>query len=116
MPNLNSVQREVREIIKYGWAKEGEDYAKMLSSGENVEDHVFVCMMTVSNVLDGMKTDLNRWILYNYGRFFDDMKECDMCPGCDEGTLELVKASGTYPAHLECSNCGGLCNIEKEGE
>lgn len=116
MPNLNSVAKAVKDIVEYNWDKEASDYAKQLSRGEETRNHVFLSLMKVSNVLNETKTDPEMWAFETFNQFFDVMEEGDMCLRCQEGTLNLVKATSLYDDHLKCSNCDGLAVLGKEGD
>ncbi len=72
MPNLNSVQKAVKDIVEYTWEKEASDYAKQLSRGEETRNHVFLSLMTVSNVLNGTKTDPEMWARETFPEFFKE--------------------------------------------
>lgn len=116
MPNLNSMQPQVREIVKYLWSSEACNYARMLAGGEEVESHIFVSLMQVSNVLNGTKTNAKLWAFEQYNKLFEKMFAGHTCPGCDEGTLNLVPAETRNPEHLLCSNCESIYAVVKEPE
>jgi hypothetical protein len=117
MPNLNSMQPQVREIIKYLWSREASDYARLLAGGEEVESHIFVSLMQVSNVLNGTNTNVKLWAFEQFNNLFEKMRADDLCPGCDDGTLELVPAEARNPEHLICSDCESIyAVVREEGE
>jgi hypothetical protein len=116
MPNLNSVRQQVKAIIDYNWEKEAENYAKMLAEGEDIEKHVFVSMMQVSNVLNSTNTDPEMWAFEQFSEFFDAMyDEGDTCLKCGNGTFDLVKATSLHDDHLKCSACEMLAILGKGG-
>ena len=115
MPNLNSVQQAVKDIVEYSWDKESSDYAKQLSRGEETRNHIFLSLMKVSNVLNGTNTDPEMWAFETFQHFFEAMNEGDFCLKCREGTFNLVKATSLYSDHLKCSNCEMLAILGKEG-
>lgn len=115
MPNLNSMQPQVQEIVKYLWSSEACNYARMLAGGEEVESHIFVSLMQVSNVLNGTNTNVKLWAFEQYNKLFEKLYDCDMCPGCDKGTLNLVAAEARNPEHLLCDNCESIYAVVKEG-
>jgi len=114
MPNLNSVQKAVKDIVEYSWDKEASDYAKQLSRGEETRNHIFLSLMSVSNVLNGTNTNPEMWAFEQFLGFFDVMEKGDTCLKCQEGTFNLVKATSLYDSHLKCSKCDMLAVLGKE--
>lgn len=114
MPNLNSMQPQIQEIIKYLWEREAKDYAEALANDDDVGSHIFVPLMQVSNVLDGTNTKPKLWAFEQYNKLFEKMNDCDMCPRCDEGILSLVAARAGNPEHLICSDCESIYAVVKE--
>lgn len=71
MKDLNTVEQQVRDVVSYLWSREAIDYASLLAEGEDVENHIFVSLMQVSNVLNGMSTDPETWARKQFKRLFE---------------------------------------------